>query len=122
MARPAKQFSQKDRDEIRELASLCMSHDDIAILKKCDRNTLEKHCFEELAEGKANANKLVKKKFFSIINKPNPEPSAIYFYLKTQCEWREKSQLEVSGKLETGPLVAVIEYAKGKTPPPSSEG
>lgn len=115
--RPPTKFTQKDRDEIRELAALCMSIKDISIIKKCDENTLLAHCADELHQGKAAANKLVKGKFFTLINKKNPEPSAIYFYLKTQCQWRETSQLELSGKVE-GPLQPIIEYVRGKKEPP----
>lgn len=115
--RPPREFTKEDRQEIKRLAALCMSYEDIATLKRCDKNTLIKHCQEELDEGKAQANELVKSKFFTLINQKKPEPSAIYFYLKTQCLWRETNKLEIDGKVQAGPLTAVIEYAAGSTPP-----
>jgi hypothetical protein len=117
--RPEREFSKAEREEIKRLAALLMTYEDIALLKKCDKNTLIKHCQQELEEGKASANELVKRKFFTLINKKNPEPSAIYFYLKTQCLWRETNKLEIDGKVQSGSLVAVIEYAAGSTPPPT---
>lgn len=105
MARPVRVFTEKDREEIAHLAGLCMSHDEIAILKKCSRDTLEKHCKEELAEGKANAKSLVTKGLFGNI-KAGKEAS-IFFYLKTQHGWREKSEIEHSGSVQ---LQTVINF------------
>lgn len=119
--RPPREFTKEDRREIKRLAALCMSLEDIATLKRCDKDTLTKHCQQELDEGKAEANELVKSKFFHLINQKRPEPSAIYFYLKTQCQWRETNKLEIDGKVQAGPLVAVIEYAAGTTPPPTTK-
>lgn len=99
------EFSQKDRDEIEHLSGLCLSHEEIALLKRCDPNTLRKHCAVELERGKVNSLNLVTQALFKLIKKG--EPSAIYFYLKTRHQWREKSQVEISG-VDGSPLIAVI--------------
>lgn len=90
--RKPREFSKQDREEIEKLAGLCMSHDDIAQLKKCARDTLEKHCAEELSNGKAKAKALVTSALFGNIKKG--KEASIFFYLKTQHNWREKSEIE----------------------------
>ena len=97
MARPPTKFSDKDRAEIEHLAGLCMSQDEIARIKGCDRNTLVKHCALELERGKDRAKAMVTNALFSNIKKG--KEASIFFYLKTQHGWREKSEVELSGAL-----------------------
>jgi hypothetical protein len=99
------EFSQKDRDEIEHLSGLCLSHDEIALLKKCNADTLKKHCQVELDRGRVKSLNKVVNALFKLIDKG--EASAIYFYLKTRHGWKDKSQLEISG-VDGSPLIAVI--------------
>jgi hypothetical protein len=88
--RPPKEFTTKERAEIEKLAGFGLTHDQIAIFKKCDRNTLVKHCSEELERGKIVASITVIEALFSNIKLG--DPASIFFYLKTQCHWREKDR------------------------------
>ena len=90
-------FSDKDRAEIEQLAGLCMSQDEIARIKGCDRNTLVKHCALELERGKDRAKAMVTNALFSNIKKG--KEASIFFYVKTQHGWREKSEVEHSGEI-----------------------
>lgn len=67
--------------------------------KHISKTTLFKHFPNELAEGHMKVRAFVINKLFRLIQ--NDEPSAIYFYLKTQCGWRER--MEVSGP-DGGPV------------------
>ena len=59
-----------------------------------DLKTLKKHCAEELAVGKDKTHGLVISKLMKNINLGCK--ASIFFYLKTQCGWREKDKLEIS--------------------------
>ena len=100
-------FSDKDRAEIEHLAGLCMSQDEIARIKGCDRNTLVKHCALELERGKDRAKAMVTNALFSNIKKG--KEASIFFYLKTQHGWREKQEIEHSGN-----VTAVITFEEPK--------
>ena len=86
--RAPREFSEKEREEIEQLAGYGLTHDQIAIFKRCDRNTLVKHCAIELERGKTVALVTVTKALFSNIKAG--DPASIFFYLKTQHHWREK--------------------------------
>lgn len=90
--RPTREFGQKERAEIEKLAGYGLTHDQIASFFKCDRNTLVKHCSEELERGKTVALVTVVTALFSNIKRG--DPASIFFYLKTQHGWREKDRPE----------------------------
>ena len=104
-------FSDKDRAEIEHLAGLCMSQDEIASIKGCDRNTLVKHCALELQRGKDRAKAMVTNALFSNIKKG--KEASIFFYLKTQHGWREKQDIELTGK-DGAPFVPIINITVAK--------
>lgn len=85
--RPEVKFSPEDRKKIRYLAGLTLSQEEIAKTFGCDRDTLKKHCAEELELGKVEAKQLAVGKLFGNIKKG--KEASIMFYLKTQHRWKE---------------------------------
>lgn len=90
--RPAVEFSEKDREEIKRLSGLCLSIEEIARIKGCNRDTLSKHCHDEIEEGRVEAKALAIDRLFRNI-KAGKEAS-IFFYLKTRHQWREVQRIE----------------------------
>ena len=90
--RPAVEFSEKDRDEVKRLAGLCLSLEEIALIKGCNRDTLSKWCSEEIEAGRVEAKALAIDRLFRNI-KAGKEAS-IFFYLKTRHQWREVQRIE----------------------------
>ena len=60
-----------------------------------DMKTLAKHFRSELGRGKALSKMKVKKRLADLIEQG--VPSAVFFYLKTQCGWSETVKTEVTG-------------------------
>ena len=60
-----------------------------------DMKTLAKHFRAELGRGKALSKMKVKKRLADLIEQG--VPSAVFFYLKTQCGWSETVKTEVTG-------------------------
>ena len=86
------EFTEKDREEIRKLAGLSLSMEEIAKINGCNRDTLAKHCKAEVEEGRVEAKALAIDRLFRNI-KAGKEAS-IFFYLKTQHQWREVQRIE----------------------------
>lgn len=57
----------------------------------------DKQARKAVNEGKAKAETIVTNKLFNLIE--DGHPAAIFFYLKTQCRWKETSDVQVSGTL-----------------------
>lgn len=90
--RPPVEFTDKDREEIKRLAGLCLSMEEIARIKGCNRDTLAKWCKDEVEEGRVEAKAVAIDRLFRNI-KAGKEAS-IFFYLKTQHQWREVQRVE----------------------------
>ena len=90
MARPNKEFNEKEKQEIALMAGLGLRHSDIAAIKGVCVDTLKKYCEEELDHGKAKARLQVMQSAFkqAISGKT---PAMTMFWLKTQCGWSEKN-------------------------------
>jgi hypothetical protein len=96
--RPAHQPSDAERRLVERLASICVAEDDIAqcLPRPIDPKTLRRHYRSELDRGRARGRARVLTKLHELIDQN--VPSAIFFYLKAQCGWSEKQQVELSGK------------------------
>lgn len=95
MARPVTQISDERRKEIQQLSGYGLTIEQIANVLGIDRNTLAKHCKEDLEKGKADALKFAVTSLFSNIKKG--KEASLIFYLKTQHRWKEVTQTELTG-------------------------
>lgn len=81
---------------LQRCAGYGLTIEEIAHILDIGNSTLKRRMAEDEAtkeafqKGKAVAKELVVGKLFDLIK--NGEPSAIYFYLKCQCGWREKEK------------------------------
>lgn len=95
MARPEKELSAQERKLIKELASYGTSQEKIGELVGMSRQTIAKHCTEELKYGRANMLAVAQKSLFNNIKRGCI--TSICFYLKTQHNWRERAEVSDSG-------------------------
>ena len=102
----------KDRDEIKQMAGRRLSMTEIGLIKKMDRNTIRKYCKTEMAQGKAMAKLMAVNQIF--INIKNGKEASLIFYLKTQHQWKESVKIEAHsqvvhsmGVLKESPLTAI---------------
>ena len=91
----AREISKEQRKRVKDMASIRCTQEEIAAIEGMARETLRTHFAVELEEGAAIGSLYVKKRLRDLIN--DGEPSAIFFYLKTQCGWRETSRTEITG-------------------------
>jgi hypothetical protein len=80
------------RDQVYKFASVLGTDEEISFVIGIAEETLRKHYRSELDVGRAASKLYVKDRLRTLIDKL--EPSAIYFYLKTKCQWRETDDLE----------------------------
>jgi hypothetical protein len=91
-----KVLTTEDIERIRNCAGFGLTIDEISLIINVSRPTLNRKlrdCPEvrqAYDEGRAIAKEFVTGKLFDLIKKE--EPSAIFFYLKCQCGWREKEK------------------------------
>jgi hypothetical protein len=92
-------LSDEDKEIITTCAGYGMTITEISLILKVGRTTLNRRLADDdtireaYDEGRAIAKQKVVSKLFDLINKG--EPSAIFFYLKCQCGWREKPEIVV---------------------------
>lgn len=91
----AREISKEQRKRVKDMAAIRCTQEEIAAIEGMARETLRTHFAVELEEGAAIGALYVKKRLRDLIN--DGEPSAIFFYLKTQCGWRETSRTEITG-------------------------
>ena len=96
MARPVKTFTDEQRKHVQTLSGYGLSQDQISRMLEIDRNTLKKHFKEELEKGKDIAYSQALNSLFSNIKKG--KEASIFFYLKTQHGWKEKQEIQHTGK------------------------
>ncbi|MBC7939898.1 MAG: hypothetical protein H7Z19_09080, partial [Chitinophagaceae bacterium] len=74
-----------------------MPHTDIATMLDIDPKTLRKHFHSELARGSIEATAKVGQSLFRMATEGNNVAAAI-FWMKARAGWREKHDIEISGK------------------------
>lgn len=95
MARPEIEISDERRKEIRKLAGYGLTIEQMASVLGIHRNTLTKHCKDDIEKGKAEAFHFAVNSLFSNIKKG--KEASLIFYLKTQHRWKEVQQTELTG-------------------------
>lgn len=90
--RPPRTLSEKELLQVSELAGRGFTMKEIAKMKGMSFPTFEKLASDAYYKGKTDAQNYVVSRLFDLIKQG--EKSAIYFYLKTQCGWRETHHIE----------------------------
>lgn len=109
MARPTKEPTDEQRKQVQTLAGYGLSQEQIATMLGMTRQTLAKHCQSELEKGKAVAYATATGQLFNNIKKG--KEASLIFYLKTQHGWKEKQEIQHTGK-DGQQLQAVINVGK----------
>jgi hypothetical protein len=103
MARKIIQLSQEEIQRIETMAGLGLNVEQIALIMKTPKRTLERRLVETegaqdaIERGRAVAVSQVTKTLFQMAVS-GKEPSATYFYLKCRARWKETSTVEHTGK------------------------
>lgn len=85
------------RAQIERLAGIGCTWDEITyIIAGPSVATLQRHCTEDFQRGRNLAKATVKQGLWSLIQAG--DRTAIMFFLKTQCGWRETNRTELTGK------------------------
>jgi hypothetical protein len=95
--------TEEQRRLVRAMAGFGIRQDDIAAHLEIDPKTLRKHFRRELDRGTVEANAKVAQSLFNMATQGNNVAAAI-FWMKARAGWREKHDLEVTGK-DGAPLV-----------------
>jgi hypothetical protein len=95
--------TEEQRRLVRAMAGFGIRQDDIAAHLEIDPKTLRKHFRRELDRGTVEANAKVAQSLFNMTTQGNDVAAAI-FWMKARAGWREKHDLEVTGK-DGAPLV-----------------
>ena len=86
----------EQRNQVEVLAGFGLPQTQIAVLLGCDPKTLRKHFESELAVGDAKATAKIAQ---TLYNKAvGGDTASLIFWLKARAGWREKHDVEVSGK------------------------
>lgn len=114
-------ISEKDREEIRRLASIGAKVEQIAHVKGLAKRTLERYCGEEMREGRSEGKSRVQQTAYEMATS-GKWPAMTIFWLKTQDHWREKDRPEdlekpltpntLPDKLPSNPIEAAKAYQK----------
>ena len=81
---------------VRQLSGLGIPHNQICAILNISKPTLYKYYESELLDGKAKANAKVAQNLFNIAcGEGKGAVTAGIFWLKTQCNWSEKTIVEV---------------------------
>lgn len=110
MARPVKTLTDEQRKQVQTLAGYGLNQEQIARMLGMHRETLRKHCKEELEKGKDVAYTQALNSLFANIKKG--KEASLIFYLKTQHNWKEKNEVQVSGELKLAPALEIIDPKK----------
>ena len=81
--------TEESRRNVRGLAGLGMTVDDISRLVGITENTLRKHYPNEMARGRAEANVRVSEALFKAATRANPNVMAQMFWLKNRAGWKD---------------------------------
>ena len=86
---------------VRQLSGLGIPHNQICAILNISKPTLYKYYESELLDGKAKANAKVAQNLFNIAcGTGKGAVTAGIFWLKTQCNWSEKTIVEVQDGTE----------------------
>jgi hypothetical protein len=112
---PARPFIPTDEQRrlVKAMASFGVQHDHIAVVVRCSPPTLRKRFRQELDTATIEANARVAQCLYQQATTPG-NIAATIFWLKARAGWREKQQVEVTGK-DGGPTV--IEVRRFFQPP-----
>ena len=92
MARPRREFTDQEREQVERLASFALTDDKIAAVLGCSERTLQNKCKRELAKGRLTSNINVMKTLYELAMKGNT--AACIFWLKCRAGWRENGEPE----------------------------
>jgi IS30 family transposase len=114
VARPTKEPTEEQRRQVETLSGYGLTQEQIARMLGVHVQTLRKHCDLEMKSGKDRAYTQAVNSLFANIKKG--KEASIFFYLKTQHHWRERSEVTLSNP-DGSALQAVIEIVPhGKKP------
>lgn len=94
------------RAQVKALAAVGVTHEDIASKLDISADTLVKYYRQELDDGRIDANAQVAKSLYEQARSGNT--TAMIFWLKTRARWKEVHQHEHSG-INGGPIISKIE-------------
>lgn len=93
--------TEENSNMVTQLSGLGIPHNQICAILKISKPTLYKYYEHELIDGKAKANAKVAQNLFNIATGTGKGAvTAGIFWLKTQCNWTEKTVLEVQDGTE----------------------
>jgi hypothetical protein len=121
---PKYQPTESDRNTVRSMAATGFTHEQIACClgpAGIDPKTMRKHFKMELATAAIKAHAAVANRAYQMAVTGNP-PAATFFYLKTQCGWRETTRYEHTGPdgkalIPVDAARLLLESAADKRPP-----
>ena len=94
------------RRTVKAMAGFGVPHVDIAIFLGIDAKTLRKHFRGELDRGTIEANVKVAQTLFTMATVDKNVAAAI-FWMKARAGWREKQEVEVTGKTNAPPITGI---------------
>jgi len=98
MPRKPYEPDEKMRGQVKRMAGLGITHDQIAKIVGISDETLRKYYSEELDTGTAHANAAVAQNLFKIATGSDKGAvAAAIFWMKTRARWREVHHTEISG-------------------------
>jgi hypothetical protein len=105
------EYTNEVRFQIAHMAGLGLPVHQIAIILGVSENNLYAHAAEDIARGRAEGHKKVAGTLFEMATDAE-HPSMTTFYLKSQCGWKEATQIEFpdeNGKPQsiTAPVIAI---------------
>lgn len=92
MGRPRKERDELIAAQVEKMAGLPLPHTDIARIIGLAPDTMSRLYAEELKTGRAKAKAFVTGKLFEKIR--DGDGASIFFWLKTQCGWRETQHMD----------------------------
>lgn len=111
MGRKAHQPTDENKKQVESMAAVGITQEQIAQFLKISQDTLAKYYEDELANGAIKANAKVASSLYT--QAINGNVTAQIFWCKTRLGWREKSEVELSGK-DNSPLTAVLQILPQK--------
>ena len=109
--------SPEQRNQVEVLAGFGLPQHQIAVLLGCDPKTLRKHFDAELSLGDAKATAKIAQ---TLYNKAGAgDTASLIFWLKARAGWREKHDVEISGR-DGKPLEPTVVIYRWADDPPAA--